>query len=201
MCYPIIQPVGLQIWRPWIWIRTQSHLIGQMKERLLWILNFLTLHKKQLKRLICHRIMIRLFPKGNNQKSFPIFTRVWEMQTRTLSFQRDNEKKQQWEREYRPAPVILESCLPQMSLLLFLVNLIWRSPAFVQDFMTGGAFFICEVCTKGSSLSSLAATRVVRKTRYSPFQGDFKGSKIGNFSLAHHSHLRKLEEFRIQSSF
>lgn len=112
MRYPVILPVGLQIQRPWIWIRAQRQVTVQMKERLLWMLNFLTLQKKKAKRLICRRIVRRLFLKAyNRKKRFPPFVRDWEMQTRSPSFQegeRENKvRNNSGKRIYRPGLVVL----------------------------------------------------------------------------------------------
>lgn len=53
------------------------------------------------------------------------------------------------------------SSLPQYQLLFFLVNLIFRSLAFTQDQMSGGAFFSCEIFTQVLTPCSFTAVSVV----------------------------------------
>ena len=75
--------------------------------------------QKASKRLICHGIMIRLFPKGHNQKKrFPPFTRVWEMWTRVLS-SHEREREVATVRKGRTGLVQTswESCLVRCHLL------------------------------------------------------------------------------------
>lgn len=88
------------------------------------------------------------------------------------------------------------SSLPRCQLLLFLVSL---------GQVSGRAFFSYEMCTQSSSPRGSAVICVVRRTWYSPFQGNLRTVfiltdsqsegrvKIGNVSL------KKLGEFRIQS--
>lgn len=49
------------------------------------------------------------------------------------------------------------SSLHRCPLLLILVNLIWRSPVFVQDQMSVGASFSYDICIQGLLSSSFAA--------------------------------------------
>lgn len=52
------------------------------------------------------------------------------------------------------------------------VNLIWWSPVSIQDEMSGGEFFSCEIYVQGSSPWRLAAIWVVRRIGGGPFQGE-----------------------------
>lgn len=79
-----------------------------------------------------------------------------------------------------------------------LPNLIWRSLVFVQDQMSGGAFFSYHTCTDNTSPQSLGVIWVVLESWYSPFQGDWRAVLVLSDSKL--EGWQKLEDFGIQSN-
>ena len=73
---------------------------------------------------------------------------------------------------------------------LLFVSLIWKSPVFVQDQVSCGAFVLCEMCTQDSNLWSWIAPCIVRGSWHSPFQGDLRAVFVLLLLLSHFSCVR-----------
>lgn len=71
-----------------------------------------------------------------------------------------------------------------VQLLLFIVSFIWGSPAFVQDQMSGGAFFSRKVCIQSSMLCSFSAVSVIRRIWWGSFHRGLRLSFCGDTSRA-----------------